>query len=97
MVDKGEYSLVKKKKISKFIDFLKCQLYSVIHFAALSNQATVSSLLSGFDILMKVARFYSGAVIKKIGFGRKEKKKIRKLQEKKKKIEPQVIRCYGWV
>ena len=45
----------------------------MICFAALWNQATVSSLLSGFDILMKVARFYSEAVIKKIGFGRKEK------------------------
>ena len=68
----------------------------MICFAALWNQATVSSLLSGFDILMKVARFYSGAVIKKIGFGRKEKN-VGSYRKKIKKVKPQVIRHYGWV
>ena len=57
----------------------------MICFAALWNQATVSSLLSGFDILMKVARFYSWAVIKKIGFGRKEKN-VGSYRKKKKKL-----------
>lgn len=47
------------------------------------NQATASSLLSGFDVLMKAAEFYSGAGIKKIGFGRKEN--IWEARERKKK------------